>query len=285
MYYLSPYFQSLEYDTERTVVWHSVFGRPMLAPNALAEKLAARAGEGFELREVLGEDYGSDSATVELLSRMAAGHLLNRSLAQEFKEIQRLYRKFNRPGVGKAKELGIFFDENTTDEMMTTAVTLYTAAVAGAGIKEVDVLYIDWRKEEPHCALRNLELDEWILSGDLLVDPTAEDVAFCESERGSMLYMMPNGDVVACPHSKTVLCRYDELDRVFLTEGYQELLARRQLSRLPKRCQRCEIFGFCRGGCMAEQDLEEREVRRHCGAYRAAAESALRRQVESGEIV
>lgn len=91
---------------------------------------------------------------------------------------------------------------------------------------------------------------------NLLLMPEAEDIGFCDSERGNSLYVTPNGQVLPCKYSKYKLGEYTDILNTLNNYRYLDLLKCRNPLALPK-CQDCPILGFCRGGCMVTREANK----------------------------
>ena len=91
---------------------------------------------------------------------------------------------------------------------------------------------------------------------NLMLMPEAEDIGFCEGEKGNSLYVMPDGRVLPCKHSKFDLGKYTDIPTIHHNYRYRELLKRRNLLNFSK-CHDCPILGFCRGGCMVTREANK----------------------------
>lgn len=80
---------------------------------------------------------------------------------------------------------------------------------------------------------------------------------------GSEFSVDPEGNVFPCSGIQTKLGTIYELDKIFNSEEYKELISR--TSGTIKECEGCEIEGFCAGGCFAELLSDSGKEK---GAYR-----------------
>lgn len=87
--------------------------------------------------------------------------------------------------------------------------------------------------------------------------PEKEDIGFCGGERGNSLCVAPSGQVFPCGYSNYQLGNYQDIPTIYDNSAYVELLANRNLKNHPEKCQKCPIFGFCRGGCLITKEANQ----------------------------
>ena len=83
---VSKYTQFSKHDNDTTAIWHSVFGRPMLVPNILAEHLI-RCRLKRKDPEII-ENFGE-----EILETLSEAHIVINSVDEENNDIERLHSK------------------------------------------------------------------------------------------------------------------------------------------------------------------------------------------------
>jgi uncharacterized protein len=76
--------------------------------------------------------------------------------------------------------------------------------------------------------------------------------------QGDELCVYPNGDIYPCGAIPTRLGSIEDLDAVFQSNGYQQLV-KRYAGNIPG-CQDCDIEAFCSGGCAADAVTKSGEL-------------------------
>lgn len=112
MPFVSRYFQCFSYDEDSSIIWHSIFGRPMLVTKILAEKLQKYAIKSslFVPEEVFGSDYAKDDDAMNVIKSLSDAHILIFSEFSEKIELAHLYAKYN-VGDNKVKNLSLIMSE------------------------------------------------------------------------------------------------------------------------------------------------------------------------------
>lgn len=101
---VSDYFQSVPYDDDMSTIWHSVFGRPMLVPNFLANHLLDTKQQNVDID--IAAEYDQDiSDTLE------EAHIIVASREQEQADIHNLFLTHNKPDQNKVKYLSLIMSE------------------------------------------------------------------------------------------------------------------------------------------------------------------------------
>ncbi len=109
MLFVSKYFQSIPYDDESAIIWHSIFGRPMLVSNELATAL--KKGVAIDVKKIFGSTYKKSSAVKKAVNTLTSAHILIGSEQLEEMEIKRLFFKHNKIGENKVKSLSLIMSE------------------------------------------------------------------------------------------------------------------------------------------------------------------------------
>ncbi len=102
--FVSDFFHTHPYDTERSTIWHSVFGRPMLVPNVLLHCLLVSRENNLDTK--ISELYGDDVSEI-----LKEAHIIIDSKEQEQNDIQKLFESHNEPGKNKVKYLSLIMSE------------------------------------------------------------------------------------------------------------------------------------------------------------------------------
>ena len=101
---VSDYMQAIPYDENLSIVWHSVFGRPMLISNNLLNHLRfkRKQHQDPEITKRFNEDT---------LETLLESHLVVSSRAQEESDIHNLFITHNQKGQNKVKYLSLIMSE------------------------------------------------------------------------------------------------------------------------------------------------------------------------------
>ena len=89
MLFVSKYYQSIPYDDESAIIWHSIFGRPMLVSNELVTAL--KKGAPVDIKKVFGNTYKKSSTVKKAVDALTNAHILIGSEQLEEMEIKRLF--------------------------------------------------------------------------------------------------------------------------------------------------------------------------------------------------
>lgn len=115
---VSRYFQMTPYDDDTAIIWHSVFGRPMLVTSTLANFLQdhSESGEYFTYEEMLGENCRADQDAISAIDFLRSARILlpmdTVLVERESNEINKLYLTHNDPcPCGKIKYLSLIMSE------------------------------------------------------------------------------------------------------------------------------------------------------------------------------
>ena len=111
MLFVSRYFQSIPYDNSSSIIWHSIFGRPMLVSNKLVDSLKTSAKNPINVVEIFGKPYRSDPAVKKAVDSLTEAHILIASEDLENLEIKQIFFKHNRVGRSKVKSLSLIMSE------------------------------------------------------------------------------------------------------------------------------------------------------------------------------
>ena len=101
---VSDYLQSVPYENELSIIWHSVFGRPMLVSRELVDHLQHTRDIGISpnVAKVFGQDT-SDT--------LKEAHIIITSKKQEKQDIDNLFLTHNKPERSKVKYLSLIMSE------------------------------------------------------------------------------------------------------------------------------------------------------------------------------
>lgn len=112
MPFISHYLQCLSYDDDSSIIWHSVFGRPMLVAKVLAEKLQEYAAKEslFVPEDIFGDDYAEDADILDTIKSLSDAHIIISSVFTEKIDLAHLYTKHNT-GESKVKNLSLIMSE------------------------------------------------------------------------------------------------------------------------------------------------------------------------------
>lgn len=117
---VSRYFQGIAYDENCSIIWHSVFGRPMLVTKDLARTLSRHSmnRNQFTLEDLFGAEYSKDEAVTNTIKDLVNSRILliQRDTKigydeQESESIYDLFLKHNPPKKNKVKNLSLIMSE------------------------------------------------------------------------------------------------------------------------------------------------------------------------------
>lgn len=121
MLFVSRYFNSIPYDDDTSIIWHSIFGRPMLVSNSLAEALnKVDPSSSIGIYDVFGQEMylkRKDSDLSRSLDDLTEAHILHYSDDFEKIDIEKLFyehnpQHINNPhGHSKVKSLSLIMSE------------------------------------------------------------------------------------------------------------------------------------------------------------------------------
>ncbi len=101
---VSSYTQVFSYNDENSAIWHSIFGRPMLVPNSLADYLLKNKSNGSNPK--IKKKYGKKISDI-----LTEAHILIESEKKEQEDIHNLYKRYNKPNKSKIKYLSLIMCE------------------------------------------------------------------------------------------------------------------------------------------------------------------------------
>ena len=112
MSFISHYLQCFSYDDDSSIIWHSIFGRPMLVAKILAEELQKYTTEAslFVPEDVFGDDYAKDKDIMDTIKSLSDAHILISSELSEKIDLAHLYTQHN-VGESKVKYLSLIMSE------------------------------------------------------------------------------------------------------------------------------------------------------------------------------
>lgn len=102
--FVSEYLHTHSYGDERSTIWHSVFGRPMLIPDVLVNHLLNSRNDNLDPK--IAELYDG-----EVFETLREAHVIIDSKEQEQADIQELFKTHNQPGKSKVKALSLIMSE------------------------------------------------------------------------------------------------------------------------------------------------------------------------------
>lgn len=114
--------------------------------------------------------------------------------------------------------------------------------------------------------------------------PEEDDIGFCGGERGNSLCVAPSGQVFPCGYSNYQLGNYHDIPTIYNNDAYAKLLKNRNPKNQPEKCQKCPIFGFCRGGCLITKEVNQTSTEKQsamCELYVGMTQAIIRQQVSA----
>lgn len=109
---VSQYFQHIDYNANYSIVWHSIFGRPMLVPNFIVTELEKGS---FDPAEHYGPEWYKNEVVDELISDLCEAHILINNYSSERDDIIKLYYQHNcgphYSTINKVKYLSLIMSE------------------------------------------------------------------------------------------------------------------------------------------------------------------------------
>lgn len=110
---VSRYIHSLRLDANCSVMWHSVFGRPIVYPEDFAKYLleAQQQTTEFDCLAMNKKFDLDDEYAASLISELIDAYVLVDSDEKEEQEINALFVKHNKPNANKVKSLSLIMSE------------------------------------------------------------------------------------------------------------------------------------------------------------------------------
>lgn len=109
---VSQYFQYINYNSSYSIVWHSIFGRPMLVPNFIVTELKK---DSFDPAESYGPEWYKNEVVDELISGLYEAHILIENYSSERNDIIKLHYQHdcgsNYSTINKVKYLSLIMSE------------------------------------------------------------------------------------------------------------------------------------------------------------------------------
>lgn len=113
----SRYMQSIPYDESSSIIWHSIFGRPMLISNEIAEILSkySENQECFNINDLFSPDYDKDEIkeATQLLCKaniLLPGNTTSEGYNEDY-YIEKIFEKHNVSAGNKIKNLSLIMSE------------------------------------------------------------------------------------------------------------------------------------------------------------------------------
>lgn len=129
MFFVSRYLKTIPYDEETSIIWHSIFGRPMLVSNFLVENLVGTPpGQLFDSVKVFGQYKKdclgcvqiTDHLVKQTIDDLVDAHILNfayDAMDPEKADVEELFCKHNpqcvrdNNGTSKVRSLSLIMSE------------------------------------------------------------------------------------------------------------------------------------------------------------------------------
>lgn len=114
---VSRFFQSIPYDINSSIIWHSIFGRPMLVGRGFADFLRKHSEDStfFTYDEFFGKGFEKDEAIIDAIDSLSEAHILlnTRDIldSKEKKDIDSLHSKYDLYCVNKIENLSLIMSE------------------------------------------------------------------------------------------------------------------------------------------------------------------------------
>lgn len=112
---ISRYFQAIPYDEGSAIIWHSIFGRPMLATKTQADFLQAHTSRSFGYEELFGDGYEKDKAAVDAIVALSKARIMLTEwevlTGKEGRYICDLHREYDLSSGNKIKYLSLIMSE------------------------------------------------------------------------------------------------------------------------------------------------------------------------------
>ena len=110
MFYVSRFMQSISYDDDFSIIWHALYGNPMVVSKSLAESLESIKNSAAIM------EYKDDPDSAEYKKALKSAHILIRHPVEDDTAMNELYRLHNRKQgeisfPNKAKYLSLIMSE------------------------------------------------------------------------------------------------------------------------------------------------------------------------------
>lgn len=111
MFFVSQYLQTIPYDEDTSIVWHSIFGNPTLLSNILVDILE-KASSDTDVSTIINQEISDgDTTSAKAIETLESLHFLITSPEDEKEKIRMLYQKHNQTPVNKVKNLSLIMSE------------------------------------------------------------------------------------------------------------------------------------------------------------------------------
>lgn len=114
MVFVSRYLQVISYDKDSSIIWHSIFGRPMLCTKWLADELKKKSiadDNRIDLVTLFDGNYMADDDAHQTILDLREAHILTYSMKLEAKDIELLHAKHNPMNKNKVRYLSLIMSE------------------------------------------------------------------------------------------------------------------------------------------------------------------------------